>query len=379
MSDKKRRIVILSIILSVAIILLLSIAYNLKNSPELNGFYRMVFGERTVSGTVMPLDGGVRYHATTYLDTVALTGGGQMMFIKKDGSLTGDHPLLSMSAPMLSASGKYLIVGDTGGTTAMVFINKKKLLAVQTEGNIYSVRINSNGYFLIVSEEKGYKGLVSLYSPEGKEIYRWHSGDRHILDADVDYDGSSFKVALLDTDGGQASGKILFFQTDSPDPIVEIQSDTNLFCRLQCNRDHSLTALGDTALTKYSPSGQEMWTVDYSGKVLLSADISSVDRLVLLLTAQNSDDGDTGSELLVYNRNGKKKNSVPLNGQAEYMSLYDDTAVILTNPKIAVVDIYGSGAVEASLGKDLKFISIFRSENRALAVSSGGYEILKIR
>lgn len=373
-----KKLTVITVIVVIFIILLLSVAYNLRYSPEVNQFYRFLFGERTISGEVVPLDGGVQYRATTYMDTVALTGGGEMMFIKKDGKLTGDHPLLSMSAPILSSSGKYLIVGDTAGDNAVIFANKKKVLSKQTEGTISSVRINSNGYFLIISEEKGYKGMISVYAPSGDEIYKWHSGDRNILDADVDYDGSSFKVALLDTEGLNTGGMILFFQTNQADPIHEIHSDSNLFCRLQCNRDHSLTALGDTGMVKYSPSGQELWSVNFENQTLLSADISSVDRLVLMLTADEAD-GIGGSCLSVYNRNGKEKNTVAIEGQPDGMSVYDDTALILENPKIYVADVYGSGVLESSLGKDLKFISIFRNENRALAVSSGGYEILKIR
>ena len=375
----RKRITATAIILSVVILLVLSVTYNLKYNPELNGFYRILFGNRTVSGTVVPLDGGVRYRAVRYMDTVALTGGGQMMFVKKNGSLSGDHPLLSMSAPMLSASGKYLIVGDTEGTGVVIFANKKKIRSLQTEGKIYSVRINSNGYYLIISEEKGYKGLVTLYSNLGTEIYRWHSGDRNILDADIDYDGTSFKVALLDTDSGQAAGRILFFRTDAPEPVNEISSNSNLFCRLTCNRDHSLTALGDTALTKFSPNGQELWSVDYSDQTLLSADISSVDRLVVLRTAGEAADGRGGSALCVYNRNGKEKNVITFDGQGESMSVCDDIALILRNPKILVSDIDGSGVVDYSSGKDLKFVTVFQDKKHALAVSSGGYEILKIR
>ena len=381
MTDKrKKRITCLTVILVIIILLLISLIYNIKHNPGFNALYRRFFGDQMVSGELTLLDSGVTYRTATYQDTVAITSGGEMMFVDINGNKTGDHPILSMSNPMLSVAGKYLIVADAEGKNAVVFENQKQTHTVTCEGTIFFARINSNGYFLTASEEKGYKALVTVYNPSGQEIYRWHSGDRNVLDADVDYDGKSFKVAVLDTDSGVATGRILFFDTSSPTPVHEVVSDTNLFCKINCNRDHSLTTLGDRAITMFGPNSAEMWSIDFGNKPVIAADISSMDRLIVVLSAdENAGLHSDRSDMYVYNRDGVQKNSIRFEGQLDSFSVYDDTAVSILNREIAVTDVYSTGSIFLTPNRDLRSITVFDNEKRVLAVSAAGYEILNIR
>ncbi len=377
--QKRKKVTTVSIIIAIVVILLLSVVYNLKNNPELNGFYRLIFGEQIISGEMTPLDTGVTYRTQGYIDTVAITSGGKITFVKKNGQgeEKGD---LSMNAPLFHSSGDYMIVGDTDGTSAVVFQDKKKVHSLKSEAPIFMVKINSNGYFIIVSEEKGYKALVTIYSPAGNEIYKWHSGDRNVLDADVDYDGTAFKVALLDTESGSASGKLLFFDIKKTEPIAEIPTEGNLVCSIKVNRDHSLTALGDQALSKYSPNGTLLWTVPFENRALLNADISSVDRLVIVLASEENSGLYTDKSMIyVYNRNGKEKNVNEIEGQIESFSVAGDTAVGLIDKKIAVIDLFGSGNILLTPDRDIRSVTLFASEDRVLALSPAGYEVLKVR
>ncbi len=129
--------------------------------------------------------------------------------------LTGEQiwkQKIQMQNPILTVSGKYILISETGGKKISLYEDKKLLFSEKTEGNILTADLSPKGDVVCVTEKEYYKGQVVVFNKAGKKIFVWDSGSYSILDASV---SKTRKVAisLLSTDAG-ADSIIEIFNVD---------------------------------------------------------------------------------------------------------------------------------------------------------------------
>ena len=104
--------------------------------------------------------------------------GGQLLSIER-----------RLESPALSAAGDYLAAWDAGGEELLFAGGTQGLLEVETGGELVSARVNV--------------GTVTVYSPDGEAVYRWHAGTAWPLEGCVSPSGEYLAVLAASEDGGQ--------------------------------------------------------------------------------------------------------------------------------------------------------------------------------
>lgn len=137
-----------------------------------------------------PVKGGVAVANTTGLQVLDKNG------------VTMARSIVSMKSPALASAGDRAAAYDVGGTALRVGDPRGNVTVLDQSDAIISVTMNAAGYLAVVTEETGYKGLVTVYNEEFDPVYRWHSGTNYVLRACVSPDCQSMAALTLEESGG---------------------------------------------------------------------------------------------------------------------------------------------------------------------------------
>lgn len=118
--------------------------------------------------------------------------GGQLLSIER-----------RLESPALSAAGDYLAAWDAGGEELLFAGGTQGLLEVETGGELVSARVNEGGFLAVAALGGGGLGTVTVYSPDGEAVYRWHAGTAWPLEGCVSPSGEYLAVLAASEDGGQ--------------------------------------------------------------------------------------------------------------------------------------------------------------------------------
>lgn len=83
--------------------------------------------------------------------------------------------------PVLKASEKYVLCFDIGGRKLSVYDSFSSVFETTFDGNIINAEISDDGYLAVITDAYGYKGMVTVFSPEFKEKMKWYSADYYLM------------------------------------------------------------------------------------------------------------------------------------------------------------------------------------------------------
>ena len=107
---------------------------------------------------------------------------------------------IDINTAIFVSNDKYLLVAEKNGQNFCIILDKTFLWKEKIDGEISKAYINKNGYVGIVTTDTTYKSIITLYSPEGKQILRYLSSTRAI-DIAISNDNNYIAFAELDTSG----------------------------------------------------------------------------------------------------------------------------------------------------------------------------------
>lgn len=136
-----------------------------------------------------PVKGGVAVANTTGLQVLDKNG------------VTAARSIVSLKSPALVSAGDRAAAYDVGGTALRVGDPQGNVTVLDQQNAIFSVTMNAGGYLAVVTEETGYKGLVTVYNDEFQPVYRWHSGSNYVLRACVSPDCGTMAALTLEETG----------------------------------------------------------------------------------------------------------------------------------------------------------------------------------
>lgn len=219
---------------------------------------------------------------------------------------------VSFSAPAVFASAGGALFCDVGGTGCFAVDRRGNSIPLEPEGVIQSASRNDSGWVALVTDARGYKGLVSVWDPDGRPQYRWWSGADYVLRACVSPDGKTM-AALCAGEGG---GTLRLFRLDSEEENAEVDFSGALPFDLCWAGDGSLCAVGTAAMWFFSETGAETGRYDYEG-VLLDYETGGADFAAVLTAPVR---GASGGTLYSVDRGGRVLGSAELERGADSLS-----------------------------------------------------------
>lgn len=133
---------------------------------------------------------------------------------------------IQVSTPVFDSANRFLVVAEKKGKKLYLITDKDITWETEVEGNISQVHVNKNGYVAVVITDTSYKTIITMYNPEGKEMFKTYLSSTRTADVAISNDNKYLAIAEVDTSGTiiQSNIKIISIEKASSDPTNSLEN-----------------------------------------------------------------------------------------------------------------------------------------------------------
>ena len=244
---------------------------------------------------------------------------------------------LGYRAPCISANNRYVLVYDSDGAGLMVADSFSVLFEKQMEDNIITARMNKDGYLVVVTEGDGFLAKVYVFDSSYKEIYRYRSLNRYIIDAAVSADNKSVYLSAMNSSKSDISSEILCFKLNKEEVQWSVSFDQSPCVRLMVKENGTVCGLFSWGMVSLNTKGKELGRYSFENQVLQCYSMDDSSRNIFVVSATDNSD----AKVIVCNEKGKIKETIDLEYYAVDVDYSDGRIAILGNMKCAVFNRNG--------------------------------------
>ncbi len=347
-----------------------------RDNPTLRAFFSGVEFQMTDAGNnELALEKTEKYCFEGSKDGVVMAQAGVVSILSPSLGTAWEVPAAGEN-PVVKTSGGYVLSYSMDASGATV-VKDGHQLAVQTDDTVITGSINKNGYFVLVTEEKGFQSQIIVYDPAGAVLYKWHSADSYVIDVDISPDNTCLAAATLDLSKDVASGGLMLFHFSQEKPFAGQVMEGNLLLEVQfINRD-TLLAIGDTASAGFDAMGNKLWDIDYGGKPLITYDISSNGNAVFAFREQDTMAG--GSQVKIYGANGKQKGEYQSQEPVTGVDAVENDVLLTQARKLTLISARGGELKNLDVNRDIQDAVLFHDRKNVLVVSGSAAQVLRLK
>ena len=264
-------------------------------------------------------------------DGFAVASTSSLQLVNSAGVMVGKE-ICSFATPAVSASSDYAIFFDIGGTGCVKMGFDGSKTAIEPAGTIISACMSASGYYTVITERSGYKGLVSVYNPKGELVYEWYSGEGYAIKADVSPDGKHLAVLCI-TETGSV---VHTFALTSTAEKAKIRYEGKLLFELKFMNSSTVCSLGENGIYFTSIDGAKTSAQTFDYWYLCDYCIHSGDVAVLYLSRYR-----TGADgkLFTVDSSGKVLGSLPMENGVLSLSANGKNILVMTGSSL---ELYSS-------------------------------------
>ncbi len=283
-------------------------------------------------------DSGEAGSTVVYKDGFAHASVEKLVITDKTGT-EFQNTALGFRKPVLSANDRYVLVYDSGGTGLLVADSFSVLFEKQMENPIITAKMNENGYLVVVTEGDGFLAKVYVYDASFREIYRYRSLSRYILDAALSSDNKALALSAMNIEGSGIVPEILYFKLDREEVVWSAAYEENPCIQVSIKNDGTVCGLFSWGMVSLSEKGTEYQRYQFDNQVLQCYSLRDSSVNVFVISAAENGD----ATVVVCDEKGKVKNTVPLSFYVTSVDYKDGRLIVLGNQRCQVFN--GSGKV----------------------------------
>ncbi len=197
---------------------------------------------------------------------------------------------------------------------------------ISASGAVISAALSETGYLALCTDEPGYMGSVTVYSPDKKPVYKWYSAHQTPISAAVSPDGG--RLAVLTNEA------VRLFSLDS-------KEERGTF---DCQGLHGIVWLGERVCCiggscayvcddKAKIKGKR----EFSGKI--TGKFGLLDRKLIIEVS--ADDGDEKTDVYFLDNSLGIKNRISAGSGLWYLDCRNDKTALLTQNEVSVYSAEG--------------------------------------
>lgn len=241
---------------------------------------------------------------------------------------------VNFSSPALAQGGGMAAAYSIGGDRVLLLTGKGLLKTLDGFQGLISAKLNDAGYLAVVDGKGGYKGIVSVYTPQGEKLFDFQSASRYLMDACVTGDNKYVAVSSLGQEDSVFISNVLLYRLSDAQLVGSYCISDGLTLEMRGCGTHVLT-VADSCFAVGNHSGNLLQNVSFSGQYLREYSLDGDDFCALLLGRYRSG---SIAALSTYDNNGQLLASLPLteevrgiSAKGKYLAvLYSDRVVIYT-------------------------------------------------
>lgn len=280
-----------------------------------------------ISSTFAVLDGDLLVCSDTNL---RLYSGNAQLYVNQT---------VSMEHPTVRVAGNTALIYDIGGKDLFVYRDRTEVfsLPLDEDQQFIAADINEQGWLVVVTQESGYKGIVTVYDSSFAPQIRLRLSSRFVMDAAIAPDSQSVALLTVGLDGDAFQSRVDLYRLDrteeetEPDWTCSVGGDAILSLRWNSS---GIWALGESSLSIVDADGTLKGTCDYGGLYLKNFSLDGDGTAALLLGKYRAG---TSAELWVVSPDGTVRASLPTEEQVLSLSAAGRYISLLTADRL---DIY---------------------------------------
>lgn len=246
---------------------------------------------------------------------------------------------ISIQNPVVDTVGNAALVYDAGGQSLFVYRDRAEVFSLSLEDGqqLLAASMNSQGWLVVVSQESGYKGIVTVYDNTFSPQIQLHLSSRFVMDAVLSPDSKSLALLTLGLNHNAFESRVDFYQLNrteeetEPDWTCPVGGDVILAMRWD---NSGIWALGETSLSILSTDGTVTGSCNYGDLYLKGFSLDGDGTAVLLLGKFRAG---TSAELWVVNADGETQALLSIEEQVLSLSAAGRYVALLTADRL---DIY---------------------------------------
>lgn len=277
------------------------------------------------------------------------------------------------TTPVVEIKNKYIMHADLNGKAVNLYKKDRLETQIKTEREILSARMNKNGYIAVVTDESGYRGMVTVYSASGREVFRWHSGSGYIADVALLSD-NSIAVAQILTDGETVRSKVLMPDMKGGGETKCVAELDGLAVRLSADSGSKLCVICDKTMYAFKANGKELFKIDFQGRALCGYDIKNKGNMVL-----EFEDGLGNTVLESYSAKGVLRGSYSAGEKLGAFAVSGECILAAGQQSVVRLNPEGKVKGKCEISHNIDKMAIFSGRRRFIAIGGNGAELLGCR
>lgn len=314
---------------------------------------------------------GLSYRIEKYNKDILFINNEEMQCINDRGQIVW-NTVTGVSEPVVSVSGEYILITDVSGNTALLYKKNKLIHKFILPNSIYCAKVNKNGYTVFVTSETGYKGMFTVFSPGGKETYRWHSGSGYIADVDISTNNNII-VSQIITDNSFVTSKILHFNIKKDKETECSIYENELFSHVHFHNDNSFIALSDTRMIGFSSKCSKKYETDFLGRTIVYYNTSNMNNIVLAFKGSVND-----TIIESYSHSGKLKGTYRPSEDIDSIDVCGELIVTSSGKKIIIVSPSGKIKSKKDIDHEANNLKIFSGRKKVVLIGGNNASIYSI-
>jgi len=124
--------------------------------------------------------------------------------------------------PALAVSDRMVLAYDRGGRSFVLTDNNSTIMDGEWGDVLYTVCMNDDGAFALISGERGYASVCTVFDDRQREKFIWKSGSHYILDAALSPSAGLLTLVSCEGGGDQLNGRVTFLDTGSEENPIAV-------------------------------------------------------------------------------------------------------------------------------------------------------------
>lgn len=326
------------------VMVMVALIFLFANREQINGdnFRRLIAKINIGISAPTSEDGEVHFDTASTGETVVYKDGfahatvEKLIITDKNGT-EFQNTQLGFRKPVLSANSRYVLVYDNGGNGLMVADSFSVLFETQLEDPIISAKMNDNGYIAVVTEGDGYLAKVYVFDSSFKEVYRYRSLNRYIMDAAISADNKGLAVSAMNIEGSNIVPEILYFKLSKEEVQWAVPFQENACIRITIKDNGTICGLFSWGMVALNSKGDELGRYQLDNQVIQCYSLDDGEENVFVVSAAQNGDG----TIVICDEKGVVKDTVQLEYYATRLDYCDSRIAILGNQKSCVYSSSG--------------------------------------
>lgn len=280
-------------------------------------------------------------HAGGEMASFALAEQGFVM-VSQSGSryytLTGDvfaERVVNFSNPVIHIGNQSIVTYDAGGQGLWVYGEQEEKFALNLgdTGDILSARLNQNDWLTVVSQESGYKGVVTVYNKDYDPIMNISLSSTYVMDAFLSPDNKKVALVTIGQEDGVFQSNLLLYTVGNEDKAAEnISFSGQVVLDMDYEKDY-IWLLCEKNLILVDANNFELQSWSFSGQYLKDATLTGDGFATLLLGKYRAG---TADRLVTIGKNAQVLGEVSLSSSPLAVSSAGNYTAYLTSESLTL-------------------------------------------